>query len=158
MVRLFMLLGLVAGAKPVSKVVTRTLQKAFGPIVEQHAKVMIAQLWEDIACGKGGQAWWCESVHKRVDEAKDEEDAMLRALAPYPYTKCEILWVSSASNWRAATEILEKVDAAAALDAGPMDVDYANVFGARLRNRGRAFAEAADKDQSEFNKLNCKAQ
>ena len=117
---------------------------------------MIAQLWEDIACGKGGQATWCESVHKLVDEAKHEEDAILRAQAPY--TKCETLWVSSASNWRAATEILEKVGAAAALDAGPMDVDYANVFGARLRNRGRAFAEAADKDQSEFDKQRCRAQ
>jgi hypothetical protein len=145
MVRLLLLLALVAGAKPESKIVTRTLQKAFGPIVEQHAKVMIAQLWEDIACGKGGEAWWCESVHKRVDEAKDEEDAMLRALAPYPYTKCEILWVSSASNWRKAKEILEN------LDAG---------FGARmrLRNRAQDVAKAADKDQSEFDKQRCRAQ
>jgi hypothetical protein len=145
LVRLFVLLGLVAGAKPESKVVTVARQKAFQVLVEQHAKVLIAQLWEDIACGKGGQATWCESVTKLVDvdEAKDEEDAILRALAPY--TKCEILWVSSASNWRKAKEILENLDAA---------------FGARmrLRNRARDFAEAADKDQSEFDKQRCRAQ
>jgi hypothetical protein len=154
-VHLLLLLGLVAGAKPESKVVTPARQKSFWPsIVELHAKVMIAQLWEDIACGKGGQATWCESVHKLVDEAKHEEDAILRAQAPY--TKCELLWVSSASNWHAAKEIFEKVDAAAALDAGPMDVDAKERT--ELRNRVRDFVEAANKDQSEFDKQRCRAQ
>jgi hypothetical protein len=55
-VHLLLLLGLVAGAKPESKVVTPARQKSFWPsIVELHAKVMIAQLWEASLAGKGGR-------------------------------------------------------------------------------------------------------
>ncbi len=101
-----------------------------------------------------------QAVSKQVDEAKDKDNAAICQQAPL--TKCEILWVSSASASRAAQEIRERVDAErdAAL-GGSMDADAAE-FSARvrlaLRNWGKDYAEAAAKDRADFNDQKCRAE